>query len=94
VIKIHYEFADDLPPDSALAIEEDRGTVTYRINPRLTPAQMLQALNTGVEAVLSGGHWFQEWRGDIISCTDPANPGQAIPMQHPTTHDTGECGAA
>jgi hypothetical protein len=94
VIKIHYEFADDLPPDSALDIEEDRGTIIYRINPRLTPAQMLQALNTGVEAVLSGGHWFQEWHGDIISRTDPAIHGQGIPLQHPTTHGTGECDAA
>jgi hypothetical protein len=93
VIHHVYELADDLPENCAVDVQEDRGEVLYRINGRLTAAQIIAALNAGAEAVLSGGHWFQEWNGDIISRRYSVIPGLSMPYPAPTTHGIGECGA-
>jgi hypothetical protein len=94
VIHHTYELADDLSDTCAVDVQEDRGQVKYRINENLTVAQIIAALNEGAEAVLAGGHWFQEWKGDIISRHFSATAGHEIPVPHPTVHGTGEYGAA
>lgn len=94
MINHYYVFDNDLPPGAALDIHEDRGTVVYRISPDLTPSQILRALNAGAEAVLSGGRWFQEWHGDIVTRANPTIPSQGIPLRRSRVHRTGEYGAA
>ncbi len=94
MIQHTYELADDLPDGTAIDIREDRGSVHFRLNANLPPADLVAALNTGADAVLAGGHWFQEWKGDIIGRDTPRTFGQGIPLQRPTTHGTGEYGAA
>mgnify|MGYP001607786870 CR=1 FL=1 len=89
-----YELADDLDDGEAVDIQEDRGMVRFRLNPNLTVEQLIAALNTGSEAVLSGGHWFQEWHGDIISRRGSATSGRSIRKPRPTTHGMGEYGAS
>lgn len=65
-----YELADDLPVGQAIDIVEDRGRIVYKIASHLAPEQIISALNEGAAAVLAGGHWFQEWKGDIVAA-DP-----------------------
>lgn len=89
-----YELADDLPADCAIDIQEDRGRVLFRVNQNLNPAQVIAALNEGAEAVLSGGHWFQEWKGDIISRRNAGTLGRRPAPHRPTTQGMEEYGAA
>lgn len=89
-----YELADDLDDGDAVDIHEDRGMVRYRLNPNLTVEQLIAALNTGAEAVLSGGHWFQEWHGDIISRRASDIAGRSMSRPRSTVHGVGEYGAA
>ncbi|MDH6141105.1 hypothetical protein P3T35_003118 [Kitasatospora sp. GP30] len=70
-----YELADDLPVGQAIDIVEDRGRIVYKIASHLAPEQIISALNEGAAAVLAGGHWFQEWKGDIVA----ADPSQRQP---------------
>jgi hypothetical protein len=75
VINVQFELADDLPIDRDIDIQEGRGSVVFRIGEHLTPEQIIAALNEGTAAILAGGHWFQEWHGDIIRAIDPDGPG-------------------
>lgn len=70
MLTVEFEIADDLEDDRDIDIQEDRGLIRYRIGKHLTPEQIAAALTAGSRAVLKGGHWFQEWKGDIIT----ANP--------------------
>jgi hypothetical protein len=87
VLKVQY-IIEELPDGRALDIEEDRGRVVFRIAPDLTPEQIASVLTEGATRVLAGGHWFQEWKGDIITA-DPAQGGAAhrIPPQRLIRHD-------
>lgn len=89
-----FELADDLPADCWIDIQEDRGEVRYRINRNLNGTQMIAALNEGAEAVLSGGHWFQEWKGDIISRRNTGTPGHKPTSHLRSAQGTGEYDAA
>lgn len=66
MITVEY-ILEDLPDGIDLDIKEDRGRVVYRVGRHLTPQQMIRALNEGTGAVIAGGHWFQEWKGDIVA---------------------------
>lgn len=70
MIKVEYVLVDDLRPGEVLDIQEDRGHVVFRIARWLTAEEMIEVLNEGTRKVLAGGHWFQEWKGDIIT-VDP-----------------------
>jgi hypothetical protein len=72
VLNVEFELAD--LTDADLDIREDRGHIRFRVGSHLTPQQIMDALNNGAEAVLAGGHWFQEWKGDIITAApDPSD---------------------
>lgn len=99
MITVEY-ILEDLPDGIDLDIKEDRGRVVYRVGRHLTPQQMIRALNEGTGAVIAGGHWFQEWKGDIIT-VDPsevlgADEPRAIPTQRPTLYNVNgpQTGAA
>lgn len=73
MLTVEFEIVD--LADKDIDIEEDRGRVLYRIGSHLTPQQIAEGLTAGARAVLKGGHWFQEWKGDIISMDrDPGEP--------------------
>lgn len=89
MIRHIYEFGDDLPPETHLDIQEYRGEIVYRVNPNLTPNQLLAALNQGAEEVLSGGHWFQEWHGDIITRRGSVKTSRRVPEGATLPKDQG-----
>lgn len=87
----------DLPDTDDIDIEEDRGRVVFKVGRHLTPEQIVSGLNRASEAVLAGGHWFQEWKGDIVSMEPTDDPAQRqLPSQRPNLHDVNrpESGAA
>ncbi len=89
MITVQLELTDDLEDGAALDIVEDRGQVVFRIDRRLTPEEIIEVLNEGVAQLLAGGHWFQEWKGDIIR-VDPPRASQTVPPQRGLTHDVVE----
>ncbi|MFE5582494.1 hypothetical protein [Kitasatospora sp. NPDC056531] len=101
MITVKYELVDPDEIDGvAVDVQEDRGSLLIKINNTLTPIQMVSALNEASRAILKRGHWFQEWKGDIIS-VDPsevrgADEPRAIPAQRPTLYNVNgpQTGAA
>lgn len=101
MITVRYELVDPKEIDGAdVDVKEDRGLIHIKINQNLTPSQIVSALNKTSEAILAGGHWFQEWKGDIIT-VDPsevlgADEPRAIPTQRPTLYNVNgpQTGAA
>lgn len=89
MITVLYELADDLDDGEVLDIVEDRGRVVYRLADSLTPQEMVAVLNTGTAGVIAGGHWFQEWKGDIISAESTATT-RHLPAQRAVHHDAAE----
>lgn len=89
MITVVYELTDELEDGEALDIVEDRGRVVYRLADWLTPEQLISVLNTGTAGVIAGGHWFQEWKGDIIGA-DPAAAARHVPLQRAARHDVAE----
>lgn len=72
MLKVEFELADLDHAD--VDIKEDRGHVRFRIGNHLTPQEIIAVLNLGAAAVVAGGHWFQEWKGDIITAApDPSD---------------------
>jgi len=69
VITVEYLLVDpsDLPDDADFDVIEDRGQIVIKIGRHLTADQIVSGLNEVSAAILAGGHWFQEWKGDIIS---------------------------
>ncbi|MFF7991717.1 hypothetical protein ACFZDG_18230 [Kitasatospora xanthocidica] len=95
MITVRYELVDPKEIDGVdIDVEEERGSLHIKINHDLSPIEIVSALNKMSEAVLAGGHWFQEWKGDIIS-VDPsevrgADDPRAIPGQRPTLYDVNK----
>jgi hypothetical protein len=77
VISVIYELAD--LGGKALDIKEDRGRIVLRIGDHLSPQEIVSVLNEGSKQILAGGHWFQEWKGEIIAA-DP-HPERRFPRQ-------------
>lgn len=79
---------EELPGGRAIDVQEDRGSVVFRIDHRLEPEQIAHFLTEAAASVLAGGHWFQEWKGDIITA-DPVCGGatRPIPYQRLTRQD-------
>lgn len=87
MITVEFTLAD-LPDGVDLDIEEDRGRVVYRVGRHLTPEQIMGVLNRGAEAVIAGGHWFQEWKGDIVAVDEAeCRPRRRVPPQRPELRD-------
>lgn len=101
MITVRYELVDPEEIDGAdIDVVEERGSLLLKINRELTPEEMVSALNAASAAILAGGHWFQEWKGDIIS-VDPsevrgADEPRTIPSPRPTLYDVNgqQTGAA
>lgn len=89
MITVRYELVDPDEIDGVdIDVQEDRGSLLIKINNDLTPAEIVGALNKMSQAVLAGGHWFQEWKGDIISIDPPDGDGAtSVPVQRPSLYD-------
>lgn len=72
MISVKYVF-DDLPEGQALDIKEERGRVVFRIARDLPKEQIPEVLTEGSARVIAGGHWFQEWHGEIVTSTNEDN---------------------
>lgn len=88
MIEFEYQVADltDLGRGVAVDVEEDRGKLLFKVSDQLSLGEAIQALNVAAESVLSGGHWFQEWKGDIITRISPEHQREgaftAVPRQY------------
>lgn len=96
MITVEYQMAN-LPDDRDFDVREDRGRIEIKVGNHLTPEQIISGLNQVSQSILAGGHWFQEWKGDIITmdsriCDEP----DRIPQQRPNLYDVNrpESGAA
>nr|BEK68788.1 hypothetical protein KPHV_60150 [Kitasatospora purpeofusca] len=94
MITVSYELVEPEEIDGDIDVQEDRGSLLIKISRALTPDEMVSALNEMSRAVLAGGHWFQEWKGDIIS-VDPSRPcgadePRSIPAPRPTLYDVNK----
>ncbi|MGW4810493.1 hypothetical protein ACWEPB_02460 [Kitasatospora cineracea] len=89
MISVIYELADDLPAGEVLDIVEDRGRLVFRVASWLTLEEAMPVLCTGASGVLAGGHWFQEWKGDIIAA-NPADAVRHLPLQGAAQYDAVE----
>ncbi|MFE1321664.1 hypothetical protein [Kitasatospora phosalacinea] len=95
MIKVEY-MLDDLD-DGEFDVKEDRGRLEIRIGRHLTPEQIVIGLNEVSQSILAGGHWFQEWKGDIITMDSHiCDETNRIPQQRPNLYDVNrpESGAA
>jgi len=92
VISVRFEL-DDLEDDNALDITEDRGQLVFKVRRDLEPEQIMEVLTEGAAKVLAGGHWFQEWKGDIIT-VEPCETGRQVPPQRAVLHDVAEADEA
>lgn len=89
MIEFEYVVEDlsHLGPEVAIDVEEDRGKLLFKVSDKLSLGEAVQALNVAAEKVLEAGHWFQEWKGDIITRISPAlqrdqGAFTAIPRQY------------
>lgn len=53
---------------------EDRGLLQISVARHATPAEFTQALNGTLADILECAHWFQVWRGEVISIASPSSP--------------------
>lgn len=72
MLDIRFRYADDLQEDAPVRVFERRGSLTYDLCRGLYLPEGVAALNAAVEQVLSGGQWFQLWRGEIVSIASPS----------------------
>lgn len=95
VITVRYMLVDPEEIDgNDVDVVEERGSLLIKINRLLTPEQMMSALNEASKAILAGGRWFQEWKGDIVSVDPRAirgadDPGR-IPAPRPSLYDVNK----
>ncbi|GAB2696943.1 hypothetical protein [Kitasatospora kifunensis] len=87
MISVEFELADDLPSDRDIDITEERGHVIFKIASYLEPQEIIDALNEGVAAVLAGGHWFQEWHGEVVSVNYEAKAVRSATRPIRVVHD-------
>jgi hypothetical protein len=86
VITVEYILAD--LPDREFDVQEDRGRVTITVARHLRPEEIIAGLNEMARQVLASGHWFQEWKGDIITIdSDDTGTVLGIPPQRPDLYD-------
>lgn len=96
MITVEYTL-EDLPNDRDFDVQEDRGRVAIKVGRHLSPEQIVSGLNQVSQAILAGGHWFQEWKGDIITMDSRVcDESGKIPPQRPNLYDVNrpESGAA
>ncbi|MEU1433962.1 hypothetical protein ABZ438_07675 [Streptomyces sp. NPDC005786] len=73
MLRAVYEAAD-LGPGLISDWHEDRGLLQITVARNATPQQFTQSLNRTLAAALAGAHWYQVWRGEVVSIASPSSP--------------------
>lgn len=73
MLRVVYTVAD-LDAGAISDWHEDRGLLTIRVARNATPHQFTQSLNRTLDAILTSAHWYQVWRGEVVSINSPASP--------------------
>lgn len=63
-IRIRYALLPGAPKGAGIA--EDKGLLSFYINPDQDTEQLAASLNPAVARLLAGGRWFQLYAGEII----------------------------
>jgi hypothetical protein len=82
--QLRVEYRLDYLPEDDIDVTEDRGHVVFTIGQHLDPEQIVSALNAAAAAILAGGHWYQEWQGEVVAS---ANRLARVPAQGRIRHD-------
>ena len=61
----------DLKVGEFVKIRERQGLVKITVDPDADVNVFVAALNSAIEKFLSGGQWFQLWRGEIVDMASP-----------------------
>ncbi|MFF4644904.1 hypothetical protein [Streptomyces sp. NPDC001389] len=90
MLRAIYELAD-LGPGQAVDLRETRGTIVVRIDRHAQLEDVIAAMNAVSEEFFAGGHWFQLWKGEIVTVDSPKDPrdGGTIARLHrgPLVHE-------
>lgn len=73
MLRVAYEAAD-LNAEVISDWHEDRGLLKIRVARHAKPKQFTQALNRTLADILESAHWYQVWRGEVISIASPTSP--------------------
>jgi hypothetical protein len=53
---------------------EDRGLLKIRVASQATPEEFTRSLNGTLADILERAHWYQMWKGEVISIASPSSP--------------------
>lgn len=73
MLRAVYETAD-LDAGVISQWREDRGLLAITVARHATPQQFTRSLNATLAEVLAGAHWYQVWKGEVVSIASPASP--------------------
>lgn len=71
MLSVHFERDRKLHLDMPIRVAEGRGHINFKVHHRLFLPEGVAALNSAVEQLLSGGQWFQLWKGEVVSIHSP-----------------------
>lgn len=71
MLDVQYMYKDDRSHDEPVAIKETRGKIRFELYRGLFLPEGVAALNSATQALLSGGQWFQLWKGEVVSLASP-----------------------
>lgn len=71
---VTYEAVEDLAPGRLAWIDEDRGSLRVELDKNAPLEDVVRQLNIEFEELLAEAHWFQLWRGEIVSRYTPDAP--------------------
>jgi hypothetical protein len=74
MLAVVYEATTDLADGDLVAIQEFRGRVNIKVHGTAEAAEFVPPLNAGLTEFVEQCHWFQIWRGQIISADHPDSP--------------------
>lgn len=53
---------------------EDRGLLQISVARHASPPEFTRSLNRTLADVLASAHWYQVWRGEVMSIASPSSP--------------------
>lgn len=77
MLHVTYEAAEDLEPGRLARIDEDRGSVTIKVDKHAPLEDVVRQLNIEMVQFLDRADWFQLWGDEIASRHNPQAPVHA-----------------
>lgn len=72
-LTVTYQSDDQIDLRKCVEVRESCGLVAVHVASSATAADFVNAINPSTETFLSGGQWFQLWRGEIITMDSPGS---------------------